>query len=679
MQDKIPVLLIYSVLGLVFALSPLLLAHASLAGSSTSRLSLSKRQTGYLVPTLAVALAVLLFTYTQAEALSPFFFAVLALCLCVAWLHKTSFKNAARGSSATLLACTVGTTLIWWRHPQAGVEISSSELLSFLALFVTSTSILLSKRFVKPTNRLENIISLGLYIVVIAYLSYSLATTVDPDIRLTLWHHWGAYIDPSELVMAGARLLHDIPAQYGAGPTLLIRATCSSDCWSAAYLVIGTTTFAYALLIGVIARLIAPSGGRYRNIVFLLLCIATCMFWNAYPPTVSSPNVTPSTNGLRFLPVVMLVAWLLFTANRNFTMRSTGGHILWILGAIWSPESLFYVTAVWWPVYLFDTTMLQSEQMNKFRRIVRAAYKLALLAVGTIIAACVSYYLIYGVLPVPRYLLIYMLYPPGPLPIDSRGAIWYFVLSMTLSVCVSWANWGKTGNVTQLRRSLILQLLAYSTFSYYLGRSHDNNLLNLMPFFMLMLLDTFAKAKDVFTRYAIAISLAFLLAWLPVFGWGAWLNAFHSGRLAEFDFSVTRANLAYSDKDTYAGILNRNKTISKEQLDQTIQLMDRLARTGESFVVLDQNFLLQPYFPARPWCAIQSATNFEFFPSVVRQDFLLRTANRFQRSGWLIIARNHNVNTWLADFDSAYNRTGRIDLDAVYAVRFSPKTTNRPG
>ncbi|MCP2086986.1 UNVERIFIED_ORG: hypothetical protein J2Y81_003003 [Paraburkholderia sediminicola] len=671
MQDKISVLLIYGLLGLLLALSPSLV-RGPLGGKGASALPLPVHRAGYWTPAIAAVFAVTLFIYTQAKISSLFVFTMVVLSIGFSFLHRESLRNVLHGFSATLLACAVGATLPWWRRQQPGIEVTTSELLLFAALLVASAGILLSVRPTKTTSRLESAISLGVYAAIVAYISYSLATMVDADAMITLWHHWGAYIDPSELVVAGARLLHDIPAQYGAGPTLLLRSVCGSDCWRAAYWVVGTATFAYALLIGAMAWLVA-SGGRYRNALLLLLCVVTCMFWNAFPPAVSSPNITPSTSGLRFLPVVMLAAWILFTASRDFAFRNTGGHLLWILGAVWSPEALFYVTAVWWPVYLFDCAMQPSDQTSGLTCLIRAGGRLVLLAVGTILVVCLAYYLLYGVLPVPRYFIAYMLYPPGPLPINPRGTIWYFAFSMALSVCVAWAGWRHTGNATRFRRSLTLQLLAFSTFSYYLGRSHDNNLLNLLPFVMLVLQDTLANAKGVFPRQAVAIALASLVAWLAVFGWGRWQEAYRADRLAEFGFSATRARLAYDDAETASGMLKSSGVISKEQIDQTSQLMDELSRRGEPFVVMDQYFLSQPRYPARPWSAIQSATNFEFFPSAMRREFLQSTANHLHRSGWLIIARSHSLDTWLDDFDSVYDRTGRIDLGTVYAIRFSPK------
>ena len=58
----------------------------------------------------------------------------------------------------------------------------------------------------------------------------------------TAWHHWGAYIGPAQLVFAGVLPLHDIPLQYGFGPTMLLAASCKINCWSGMYWLTGITT-----------------------------------------------------------------------------------------------------------------------------------------------------------------------------------------------------------------------------------------------------------------------------------------------------------------------------------------------------------------------------------------------------------------------------------------------------
>lgn len=278
-------------------------------------LQLLMRGAEYWPPAIAAVFSILLFVYIQGKIASSFLFVMLAVSPGFGVRHRVSSRTALDAFSGTLIACTVGTTLPWWRLQESEIEASTNELILFAALLVTATSILLLERPTEPANRVESATSLDIYAAIVGYISYSLAATSDSDAMITLWHHWGAYIDPSELVMGGARLFHDIPAQYGAGPTLLLSPVCGADCWSAIYWVVGTATFTCTLLIGAMAWQIG-SGGRYRN-VLLALSVVTYMFWIAYPPAAFSPNVMPSTSGIRFLPVVMLGTWILFTANRT--------------------------------------------------------------------------------------------------------------------------------------------------------------------------------------------------------------------------------------------------------------------------------------------------------------------------------------------------------------------------
>ncbi len=605
-------------------------------------------------------------SYTRTLTPTPFLFLVAGLAIGAGFLQRESIGAALQAGAATLLACAVSATLPWWRRQQGGVTMSTGELVCFAALLVIGTSILLSRKSAAPTGRVERTVTFGLYCAIAAYCSFSQASLADPG---ELWHHWGAYVGPSELVLAGARLFHDIPAQYGAGPTLLLAFACGADCWSAAYWVFGLATFAYAVLIGALAWS-ARSGERYRDLLLLLLCTVACTFWIAYPPAAASAVVWPSVGGMRFLPAVMLTAWILFTANRDAATRTWGGHVLWVAGALWSPESAFCVTAIWWPVYLLDVRG-PGPLLARYGAILRALGRLLGLAIGTIVVATLLYRIAYGVFPVPRYILAYALYPPGPLPIDPHGTIWYFGFVLALSVSVSWSTWRRTGDVSRFRRSLTLQLLAFSAFSYYLGRSHDNNILNLMPFLVLVLLDSLAGSVRLFVRHALALGLASILAWTTVFGWQAWRDAFQAGRLTDFSFAATRGQLAYHDAATAEKLAKRIDVTSTRKFEQAGKLMDFLFQRGEPFMVLDVRLNLQPRYSGNAWSAIHGPANFRFIPSSMRREFLLQTAQRLGRDGWVIVDRNYDADPWLADYDAVYQRTHRIDLDTYYAIRYA--------
>lgn len=664
MQDKLLALLIYGILGLALALAPLFVTNQTLKTVPDE-----SPKHGHSLVALMVATA--LFYYTQANLFINFLYAIIAISILLSARYWDSFRKLLAGFTSTLLACTVSATLPWWRVQSSGIQLTIHELIWFSSLFVVCTTILLTTTRKCSHSTTPNYFSLAIYAVVVGFISYTLAPTENSQILATLWHHWGAYIDPSQLVIAGVHPLGDIPVQYGMGPTILISLLCRADCWETTYFVASTFSFVFALLVGFIAWNYS-SQNHLRNILILILCTLTCMFWVSYPPSVSSPIVTPSTSGLRFLPATVLTAWVFYTTQRVGKLRNVGGHIIWAICAFWSPECLFYATAIWWPIYIFDQSRLTSGTRGRIFSGLRSTAVLSTVAICTIITVCVGYFFIYNSLPNPLYFLTYILYPPGPLPINPKGTLIFWGYTMILAASVSWTMWLRSGESTAFTRSLTLQLLAFSTLSYYLGRSHDNNILNLSPLFMLVLLDALSNARSIFSRHSAACALSALLAWPVVFGWNVWQEAYSKNGIRAIGFSEIKNILNY-DEPTQKSLHEVNTKVDSYQLAQTKLLMDQIQKDGESFVVLDEFNLQQPYYSLKPWCAIMSSTNFAFVPSTLRREFLFNTARRLNRSGWLIISKSHDPNTWLSDFDAVYDRTNSVDLDSVYAIRYTPK------
>ena len=86
-----------------------------------------------------------------------------------------------------------------------------------------------------------------------ASVSFSTGIFHDPQAFLFAWHHWGAYVGPSEMVRSGARLFRDVPAQYGLGPTVLIAAIGGQGCWLSVYYLAGLSTLLFAAMVAGIA------------------------------------------------------------------------------------------------------------------------------------------------------------------------------------------------------------------------------------------------------------------------------------------------------------------------------------------------------------------------------------------------------------------------------------------
>jgi hypothetical protein len=670
MQEKIPTLFFYGLIGLIIAFAPTLVHNLQ---SKNKPLTIINKVNPNYLGIIAILLTVVFLYLINIGLKNGYVYVTLIVSLLFGFFYQVKERKGIQGFSASFLACAAISTLPWWRRPLDELTIDTTELLYFTVLLISIVFLLLRTSRQNPVRSRYQLAFLGIYPILAAYFCYSLATTESSEVFLTQWHHWGAFVDPVLAVRDGLRLLHDIPAQYGAGPTTILNLVCGSDCWFAAYWTFSTAAFCYAILIGCILLMIG-GGDRFHKLLILFIGFLTCIFWNAYPPALLSPNVAPSTSGIRFLPVLSLVTWMLFSSKRDLSFKNEVSHTLWFIGAIWSPESLFYVTAVWWPVYIYESQFIREKSISRNIEIIRACSHLFILLCIALIVVLLIYYLNYKVLPVPKYFIAYMLYPPGQLPINWHGTIWYFLFSFTLSVYVSWVEWRKDENVIRFKRSLTLQLLSFSTLAYYLGRCHDNNVLNVLPFIFLMLIDAFRYKSSVFIRQSIAIALASIVAWLAVFGFGFWDKAYKEDKLISYNFSLFRSKLDYHNADTQLDLINKYGYSVKAQLEQTVILMDLISKRDEKFIILDQFYLIQPNYPSGTWSAIQSATNLHFFPSQMRREFLNNVAIQSRGSGWIIISRNQDLNGWIEDFDFVYNRSEQIDLEDVYAIRFSPKT-----
>lgn len=565
------------------------------------------------------------------------------------------------------LSCLFSITLPWWRRQSGGLTISWLEALSYLFITTVCCYFLLRKNNQRKIRwGFSSIICLFLFFLWIALDSFGLGLTENGEVLLTMWHHWGAYIAPSESIISGARPFFDVPIQYGFGPALLIIMGCKFDCWSGAYVIFATTAFIYALLIGLIAIFIDQKSSIPKWLLFLFISFSATL-WIALPSNLANPLLTPSTSGMRFLPPVIIAAWCLFM-GKDILKYSYVGSSLWLLGLMWSPESAFSVSVIWGSQFLF--CVASDAQSRNYSATLKALGKLTITFLMFVAVIFVLYRLIFDANFDIRVFLAYMLHPPGEMPINLRGPVWFFMFSFGLSAISSYLNWKKHRDVNLLRQSFLLQVLALATFSYFLGRSHDNNILNLMPFMCLLLLDACINTRNISIKISAAVALSSLVAWAPVFNWTNWNIVFSQKSFAEFNFLERKQLLNYSDS---AGSLAKRTGMPVEKLVEGDKLMQRIHAQGEKFEFLDVNLDLQPKYGNNTWAGMHGPANFDFIPSDMRRTMMLRAKLSLNKSGWVIVDKTYpSADKWLVDFDSIYTRVGLIEGPYYYAIKYSP-------
>lgn len=567
----------------------------------------------------------------------------------------------------------ITSVLPWWRHTDSfALTLSWSEAVMFMVLTTACLAGLLWRTVPAPNEARHQYVTTTAFAVLALFFSFSTVSFEHVGVLQMAWHHWGAYIGPTELMLAGARVMRDFPTQYGLGPTALIAYVCGKSCWSGTFYLTGTVTFAFALLTALIAaRVVKPASGAQWTTI-LLLCLVCCFFWDANPVLVGSPMVTPSVNGMRFLPALALTAFLLLfdrTGRTPVQFPYAASHMAWALCALWSVESAFYATCIWWPYYL-----LLRQEMSADRRLVTLSKSIAILAAlltAWVVCFLGGYWLVYQTMPTGTGIFAYIVNPPGLMAVNYRGTVWFFVAVICLGTSTNLQNFKHSGNSSEFRHGMVLTLLAYSTFSYFLGRSHDNNVLNLLPFLMLVLLNVWSRTSDLLHGLVTGL-LAGLLGWLSVFGWNAWTDVIHTRELSWFD-----ANWADRVMPGAGGGPKSFSVATQGVIAQTQAIFP------DPVTVAGPTANPSTVDAAAVWSAFHSPANLHMFTPDVRRDFLRRTAQTLQRSGWLLVWKDEPIAVGMVpDFDAVYTRTHSFEMAGYLAIHYiptAPAASNKTG
>jgi hypothetical protein len=679
MSDKPLAFLFYAILGIFLALSPVVFGLLAKPGSSAVALVPNhNRLSRGLFVGLSALLLVLLILLGGMQARVAVVCAVLALW--VVWRANTSLL-------VTLPAlCTVfvaSIKLIWW-EPLAEtitwpVLVATFAVFALALEFMTPRQVTVKRAGSPKTEWPALIVFAGLCL----FFGFSTGLLGFDEILFTTWHHWGAYVGPAELMWAGARIFYDSPAQYGFGPTTLIALSCSFDCWRGMYYIVGTTNVLYAAAIAFVAlRLLGRDRTLGMVVVALAATFAACFLYSAYPPSPATPSISPSTCGLRFLPCAILVALLVSGAEQTWGRRQRGiGHLIWAFGLLWAPESAFHVTFVWWPYYLWRSVDDRQLGLHRVGAVLTNAGGLGLILVATVALFISIYYALFRALPTADGIFAYVLHPPGPVPFELSGAFLYFggVVFLTVASIIALTRCNESPAF--LRRAVPVLLGMYAVASYYLGRSIDNNLLNIMPFVVLALLVSAAPPSRPQFNALGAAAVSCLIALTLSFGWKVyWGPAFAEGHAFTVDPSMVGKAFDLATSETTTALDRResarNPLVNSADVQRAAAQI--WATYHEPVTLMAPPLVLMTSFDA-PWNALHAPENFFSLPKASRRTFLTRTMQRFNRAGWTIIQEGTpdivaaGGRELAEDFDAVYTRDISLSFGSYTATRYLPK------
>ena len=455
------------------------------------------------------------------------------------------------------------------------------------------------------------------------------------------WHHWGAYLSPAESLLAGGVPYRDFPIQYGIGPTFLLAAACRNDCWSSMFDVVVIANALYCGILAVCATLLTAGQGRGIRMLSVAAMVCATLMWTAFPSNFGTALATPSVAGLRFLPLAFQLVFILYH-ERYPTQSKRFGHVIWVFNLGWSIEAAAFSSLLWWP-WLALRAAQQSDGSNQNWSIVvrYALIGTAALVSGMFLLSAVSR-ISFGEWPELISVIAYFENPPGRWPANPFGPVWLVVMIALMAIgALTWRDMHNRGT---LYACLIAMLAA---FSYYISRSHDNNILNLMPFVLMValcLLSQLTRPMDMFSHGFSVMLIVCTTVFVALFSFSGWNDSANDGRLTEAGSGVLIRQISASASDP-------ERIISA---DAAVLIADVRRRSSYAPLLFD-NKAVMPWAPAgTAWTGVNNVANYSPLPPSLIRHYIRRGATRYQRAGWLIV-EEPDYSDWPRHFANAYN------------------------
>ncbi|WP_150290135.1 hypothetical protein [Sphingobium estronivorans] len=476
------------------------------------------------------------------------------------------------------------------------------------------------------------------------------------------WHHWGAYLAPVEAWRGGGVPYRDFPIQYGLGPTLLLMEGCGDDCWRGMYATAITANALYFATLGGGVILLTARLSRGVRWLALLAMFCAAFFWTGFPTEFAGPAMTPSVAGLRFLSISALLLHILHAEQRQ-VRRDWIGHAIWLIDLFWSPEAAFFGSLIWWPYLALRDAEGASGKAEAARALAKGALRGAgALAVGMAGLALALWLLSARSIALWQF-LAYIQHPPGALPVNPAGTVWIALAAIALALPIL----GRRGLSAAVRPLYACLLGLAGAGSYFISRSHDNNILNLFPLLVPLLCAILVNMRENrsptahFVRCFIYTGLTTMIAFVTAFNFAHWQQG--SARSGLLTLGPAKLISRFTPDDN-----NRPPFLSAD----AVAGLDYLRARHAGMVMLFDDNKLMPRSPAGlAWTGVNNIANFAPLPDAMIQYYIERGAVAYRRPGWILVDRDHAA--WAAAFQRCYDVRDRKSFGRYQALYLTPR------
>ncbi len=392
-------------------------------------------------------------------------------------------------------------------------------LLPALAIAALALALLHARSSWRPPAQMKDALDAAACVLV------ALLVIQLPDIQAyaqNLIHHHGFFLGPANDVLHGREMLSEAWSQYGVGSInalALAFRLIPVGYGGLSLIVVALTTAQYLCVYGTL---------RLAGLGQLLaaLTVAVAVLGNLFYP-IEVYVTFPSATALRFgLPYLMILCAVLGARDpgRLKLMRRLIVAVL-AIAAVWSFEAWVYCGVTYGSLVLIETL---GAGTGVIRRAVRGAAaglaaSAAAIAVFSLFTLLVSGRVDWG--PYLEYLRLYTSDEFGQLPVVFFSAGPLMAAAIFLSAAtLLWLVREQPQAIAPSMRIAIAGFtgLAVATFTYYLGRSHPNNLLVLLvPVVALggLWMQLALSAAPSRRRAAVTAPLALAAAMIAVASW----------------------------------------------------------------------------------------------------------------------------------------------------------------
>jgi len=490
-----------------------------------------------------------------------------------------------------------------------------------------------------------------------------------PSAFWALWHHWGAFVAPADALLGGGVPFRDFPVQYGMGPTLIIAALSGGDAWPGMYAIVVAANLAYLLCLGGCVLLLTRDAPRGVAALALAAMAAAVLLWTGYPPDFMSWMVAPSVSGLRFLPLAVLVLHILHAETQGAPPEGRG-HAIWFVSLAWSPEAAFYATLLWWPYLAIRRAQLVTGLVPVALALGGGALRAVLALLAGLGVMILAFRLGFGAWPASAGFLTYVRNPPGILWPNPTGPIWLPLLAVAGGLLAM-----SRADPRGQRVGFVCTAALVAVGAYYLGRSHDNNVLNLFPFLVLALLPLLAQPAEGQLSGLARSLMAGLLAWTASFGLAGWGEAARAGQAWRLGPAALLEDMTLATPAAQARLDAALAPVAPPagRMADAAAALDWLRSRNEGPPLLVNPALLQVRGLEGPaWTGMSNLSTYGLLPAPVVERFIRRGALAYRRPGWMLVDRAH-PGPWLDLFRTAYEVTEQRDFGGFTAYRLVPR------